>query len=208
MRKLLLSIFSILVLSFSMVNANASETDDAADVAEQFIGNVVGEVKTVLDDSSLDDDGKIERFITIIDTYVYTDWMAQFALGDYRKDISDSQKEEYLNLYRDFVIYNYLPKFKLYNGETVSVKEVKGKNGKFTASMVGRGTDGTELEFDIRLVNDKSADKLKFVDVVAEGVSVLATQKNDFNNIIKRKGMSTFIKLLTKKVAKLRKQGV
>ena len=60
-------------------------------------------------------------------------------------------------------------------------------------------TSGQAILVDYRLRGDSGA--FKIVDITVEGVSLLTTQRSEFNGIVERKGIDGLIEALKKQVA-------
>ena len=82
-----------------------------------------------------------------------------------------------------------------YAGETVNVqKTIKaGQSDVFVRTQI-TNSNGRALKVDWRV--RRIDDRLKIIDVVVEGVSMLVTQKAEFNAVLRQRGVDGLIDIL------------
>ena len=124
-------------------------------------------------------------------------WIAGFVAGKGFKNADASQRQRYYELYPQYLVKNYLPKFKNYAGEhSPKIYDVQEKNGKYLVKTKVIGDNGAPLLVDYRI--RKTDEGYKIYDVVAEGVSLIVTQRAEFSSFIQRVGIDKFLdKLLS-----------
>lgn len=183
--------------SFSATTACANEKAAAAYAVS--IGN---KALTILSAPSADmqKQKQLEQMFTEI---VDTDWIARFVLGPSWRKLSDAQKTDYLNTYRHFLVKHYTANFKEYSeGTTFKVTKSRpiGSNKQYLVSMaIVRTTSPQPINIDYRL--QQQGESFRAIDIVVEGVSLLATQREEFSSVIQRDGLPHLLKLLKKKAA-------
>jgi phospholipid transport system substrate-binding protein len=102
------------------------------------------------------------------------------------------------------MINTYGPKFKDYNGRKFTVNEVIEQGGFYIAKAEFLPHDSnTPISVDFR-VKERNG-KLVILDFIAEGISLIETQRSEFNSAISQKGTDKFLDELTERVEKLKK---
>jgi phospholipid transport system substrate-binding protein len=143
---------------------------------------------------------KEQQLSKLFDESVNTEWIAQFVMGKYWNDASEAQKTMYLQLHKQFLLNNYIPKFKEYSNEKVIFKNFFDEdNDEYLVETQIIKSDGTAIKVDYR-VRKTSENKYQIFDVIAEGVSLITTQRSEFASILSRKGVDYLIKKLKAKV--------
>jgi phospholipid transport system substrate-binding protein len=102
------------------------------------------------------------------------------------------------------MINTYGPKFKDYNGRKFTVNEVSERGGFYIAKAEFLPYDSNvAISVDFR-VKERNG-KLVILDFIAEGISLIETQRSEFNSVISQKGADKFLDELTERVEKLKK---
>ncbi len=166
------------------------------DEADDFIMGISQKVLHIIKHKNSAANELSDLFVSVVDV----DWIGKFVLGSYWKTLDDTQKKQYLAKYRSFIIAAYVPLFKEYNGQDFKVDDATDlPNNQCMVSMSIYGK--TEYNLSYRL--KKMDDKFVVHDIIAEGVSLLSTQRSEFGAIITQKG---FDALLNRLDAKNKKQ--
>ncbi len=180
-----------------------AENSSTKDQVKDFI-NVVGrKIISTADEKGISEDKKKDKIIAIIDDSIDSDWISRFVLGKNYKSISDENRTRFSKLYRDFMINTYGPKFKNYNGRKFDVTDVNEQNGFFVAKAEFLPRDSNvPINVDFRV--KERGGKLVILDFIAEGVSLIETQRSEFNSAISQKGVDQFLIDLEARVKKLK----
>ncbi len=198
MKKVILSIF---LIAFSFEASAATDKE----AVRKFVDNVGNKIVTIANQKNLTESKKRSEIIAIVDSVIDAEWIARFVLGKNYKTISDTQKEEFRKLYRSFMINTYGPKFKNYNGRKFTVNEVAERNNFYIAKAIFLPRDSdVEINVDFRVRDEGS--KLAIVDFTTEGVSLIETQRSEFNSAISEKGVEGFLVDLRARVERLKKE--
>lgn len=134
--------------------------------------------------------------------------IGKWVLGRYWRKAKDDEKEEYLNLFEDFIIVTYSNRFEDYSSSdiTLLVTESITKNDTdaIVRSQIKRPQSSDPIMVDWRVKSNKD-NQLKVVDVVVAGVSMSQTQRSEFSSVIKNSGgkVSGLINALKTKTAQL-----
>ena len=199
MKKTLLVIL-LTFLSFSVAN---SKDQDETSEAKKFIEKLGNSVIEISGNSKLSADEKSNKIISLIDDSIDSNWISRFVLGSHYNNSSDTQKERFRDLYRQFRINTYGPKFKNYQGTNFIVKDVSKQNRFYlvkTDFITKKSDPAIAIDFRVR----KSGDKFVVLDFIAEGISLIETQRSEFGSAISKSGMDKFLEDLELRVSKLK----
>ena len=100
------------------------------------------------------------------------------------------------------MVNTYGPKFKNYKGDRFKVKEVI-KQKRFylvKTDFITKETDPS-ISIDFRVKYYKG--KLSVLDIIAEGISLIETQRSEFNSAISQNGINKFLDDLDERVKRL-----
>ena len=128
---------------------------------------------------------KMEILKTIAKETVDMRGIGFYSLGKYRKNMSDQQKEEYLEVFTKYFLKTFSSRLAEYTDPRIRVDSQKKLNEKYTmvSSTLLATEDKPEINIDWRVVT-KDPDNPLIIDVIIEGVSLAKVQKEEFNSII------------------------
>jgi phospholipid transport system substrate-binding protein len=195
------AIFLIFLSSPTIANCMANEVTESGEV-RKFVEDIGNKIVNIAN-QKISESKKRSDIIAVIDGAIDAEWIARFVLAKNYKTANDSQKESFVKLYRDFMINTYGPKFKNYNGRKFTVNSVEYQTGFYLAKaeFLPKESD-VAISVDFRV--KKRNGKLVILDFIAEGISLIETQRSEFNSVIAQKGMDEFLEELTKRVKKLK----
>ncbi len=197
-------VFTTLLLIIFAQSAFAQEAKNQSQISE-FVSGVGNKIIAIASDKSVSDEQRKNKIINVIDQVIDAEWIARFVLGKNYKTISDQNREKFMQLYREFMINTYGPKFKNYNGRKFTVIDVVEQNGFFVAKSEFLPKDSNvPISVDFR-VKERNG-KLVILDFIAEGISLIETQRSEFNSAISQKGIEQFLVDLESRVKKLKSQ--
>ncbi len=176
--KLLRNFFLLTFFYFLLINYSWSQS------ASEFISSVTNEASNILS-SKLTDDEKIEKLKKIGENSVDIDGVGLYTLGKYRKTLTDNQKKQYKELFRNYFLKSFSGRLVGYSDAKIAVLSEEVKNEKYTivnTKLIGT-SDRPEVKIDWR-VYTKDPENLLIRDLIIEGLSLARTQKEEFNSII------------------------
>ncbi|MDX2083142.1 MAG: ABC transporter substrate-binding protein [Rickettsiales bacterium] len=195
-------IFTLLLLIAFSTPALAQDVKIENQVKD-FVSVIGNKVIKIADEKGISESKKINKIIMVIDEAIDSEWIARFVLGKNYKNISDENKAKFSKLYRDFMINTYGPKFKNYNGRKFDVVNVTEQNGFFVADSEFLPKD-SDVPFNVKFRVKERNGKLVILDFIAEGVSLIETQRSEFNSAISQKGIEQFLVDLQERVKNLK----
>ena len=172
-KTLLISILSL----FFTVNSFSLEPKD-------FVQKTVDKAAKALD-QNLSQDLKISKLKIIALNTVDIEGIGLYSLGKHRKNISDKQRNEYLDIFTQYFLKSFSSRLAQYSDPKIRVDSQKKLNEKYTmvSSVLIATEDKPEVKIDWRVIT-KDIDRPLIIDVIIEGVSLAKVQKEEFNSII------------------------
>ncbi len=169
---------------FSIVILLIFSNNSWAKSASEFVSSLTNEASTILS-SKLSDDEKIIRLKEIGEKSVDIEGIGFYTLGKHRKNLTDSQKEQYKELFRNYFLKSFSGRLVGYTDAKITVLSEEIKNEKYTivySKLIGT-SDRPEVKIDWR-VYTKDPENPLIRDLVIEGLSLARTQKEEFSSII------------------------
>lgn len=187
----------LLSIIFVFSSYNLALVAESAD-AEKFMLSTSNRVVSLLD-SHTSSEAKEQQLRSVFSEVMDIDWIGKFVLGKYWNTLSDTQKISYLQSYRKFLLSSYVPLFKDYNGQKFVIKNIKeaGKDQFIVVTEIQSTQSAAAYKVEYRLKANSGAFKVR--DIIAEGISMLATQRADFSSIITNSGFDALIEKLHNK---------
>lgn len=185
---------AILWLSLGSIGAYAKE-----DEVLKFINTISEDAFSIMNAPHISDTEKMQKLTNLFNASVDIKWISRFVLGRYWKQLSVDKKVEYMGLFERFLINQYIPKFKQYNHTRHVISKVATEGNEEYSVFATIATPNMPV-INIEYKIHKSSDKYKIYDVVAEGISLLNTERAEFSSIIAREGIDSFMILLYQKV--------
>ena len=160
-----------------------SEKSFSVEPAE-FVQSLVDEASKILADN-ISKEEKIKKLRSIAIKSVDIKGIGMYTLGSHRKNLSDSQKEEYHNLFNNYFLKSFSSRLADYTDPKINVVSQEKLNNKYTiVSSILVATEKTpEVKINWR-VYTKNPNNLLIRDLIIEGLSLARTQKEEFNSVI------------------------
>lgn len=191
-KKFFLVLIPILALSLNPKTSLASNLE-----AEKFVKDLSLDAIKLLK-SNLDDKQKQDKLTKLFTNSVDMDWMGKFVTGKYWRSMTSEQKQKYAASYKKFLIASYIPKFKEYTNQEIKINRVTAdEDNVFLAQTDIVAADSTKIAVDYKL-KKASNGKFLIIDIIAEGISLITTQRDDFGSVLAREGVDELIAKLGK----------
>ena len=179
-KKIFFFISFILLISS---NSNSAESN-----AEAFVLKLTDEAKIIFNDKSLNKDSRLKKLNDLSSKYLDLDALASYTLGDYREKATNSERENFNKLFREYFIKNISSKLNDFADQDLKIIDSKkiNDNNIIVSTKVFSKKDAQEIAVEWRIYIKDS--KLLARDLVVEGLSLARTQKEEFSSIIASKG--------------------
>lgn len=177
-----------------------------ADRARALIESLGREGVALLTDRSLPRGVWIARFRGLVSRYFALDAIGRWVLGRHWRRATPAEREIYLGLFEDLIVYGYAERFGEYAGETLEVERavVDSADTVTVFSHVVRAETGDRLGVDWRVAH--TDDTYRIVDILVGGTSLSHTMRSDFASTVRQSGgnVDGLIGVLRDKVAALK----
>ena len=175
-KNLVLLIFFIIIFS-NIAKVYSIEPDI-------FVQSTVNRASEALNDKFSKEE-KITKLKAIAKETVDIVGIGFYTLGSHRKNITDDQKKEYVNLFDQYFLKTFSSRLAEYSNPEIEVVAKKKLNENYTMvySILVATEQRPEVKVDWR-VYTKNPDNPLIRDLIIEGLSLVRTQKEEFSSII------------------------
>ena len=151
---------------------------------KDFVQQTVDEAAVALG-QNISKELKIVKLKTIANKSVDIEGIGLYSIGKRRKELTDTQKEEYLEIFKKYFLKSFASRLAQYSDPKIRVDTEKYLNKKYTmvSSVLVATDDKPEVKIDWRVIT-KDPENPLIIDVIIEGVSLAKVQKEEFNSII------------------------
>ena len=172
------SVFVVFILSI-LISSNAS-----ANQPEDFIRTVTTGASSILQ-KNLSKDQKITELRKLADESVDISGIGMYSLGKHRKSISEEELIEYKKLFHEYFLKSFASRLAEYSDPKINVLSQKVLNEKYTIvfSVLVASEKRPEVKLDWRVYTKNPSNAL-IRDLIVEGLSLVRTQKEEFNSVI------------------------
>ena len=161
--------------------------------AEQFIQDLGDRTLAVLE-QPVGPQQKLDELKLLLDQSTDLELVARLVLGRYWRQATPEQQAEYVQLFKQLVMQTMAERFSWYTGETFEItgaKPVDDRDTVVSTRIFRPGATGQPIAVDWRV---RSADgRYSIIDIVAEGVSMVVTQRSEVASVVSQKGMDGLI---------------
>ena len=170
----------IILLTVSLTNINTAFSIST----DEFIQSTVNRASQLLS-KNLSKVEKMNQLKLIAKETVDINGIAFYSLGSARKDLNESQKKMYLNLFEKYFLKSFASRLAEYTNPEIEVKnkEVLNKNYTIVNSVLAGTAERPEVNINWR-VYTKNPDNPLIRDLIIEGLSLARTQKEEFSSIL------------------------
>ena len=180
MKKNFFIVVFFVFITFTFSNKSNAYSSDP----EQFISEVVDETKKILVDTN-SKEFKTTKLSEMALKVVDIKGVGYYSLGNYRKELTDDQLEEYMVLFEKYFVKSFTSRLSDYSEPKIEVLSAEIINPKYTIvrSLLLATDKKPAVKIDWR-VYTKNPEKPLIRDLIIEGLSLAKTQKEEFSSII------------------------
>ena len=180
MKKKIFIIVFVVFFAFILPNKSNAYSSDP----EQFISEIVDETKKILvktNSQAFKTTKLSEMALKVVDIK----GVGYYSLGNYRKELTDDQLEEYMVLFEKYFVKSFTSRLSDYSEPKIEVLYAEIINPKYTIvrSLLLATDKKPAVKIDWR-VYTKNPEKPLIRDLIIEGLSLAKTQKEEFSSII------------------------
>jgi phospholipid transport system substrate-binding protein len=175
-KKIILSLFFIIYLTnFNIAHSISPDV---------FIQSTVNKASKVLSED-ISKFEKMKQLKIIAKNTVDIKGIGFYSLGNSRKNLNQSQIENYSNLFEEYFLKSFSSRLAEYSNPEIEVRDKKILNKNYTIvnSILVSTKDRPEIKIDWR-VYTKDINNPLIRDLIIEGLSLARTQKEEFSSIM------------------------
>lgn len=188
-------------------NVNAAEVTDLKE-AELYVKEIGDRAVDLLASKEIAQHVRNSKIRIILTDVMAADTIARIVLGKPWRKMEHSQKEEYISLFREYLLTKYSGLVGSYNGQTIEINKTvrAGKADAMVFTTIAQtGTEGVKVGWRIRTVKGM----MKLLDVKIEDISMVQTEREQFQNVyqnVKIVGLLDTLRTLTQKMQEASKK--
>ena len=171
--------FLIIVLFFNLSNTHAYSIEP-----QVFVQSTVNKASQVLS-KNISKEEKMNGLKIIAKETVDITGIGFYSLGSARKNLDDTQKRIYFDLFEKYFLKSFSSRLSEYTNPKIEVKGEKVLNRNYTIvnSVLVSTSERPEVKIDWRIYT-KNPDNPLIRDLIIEGLSLARTQKEEFASIL------------------------
>lgn len=168
--------------------------------AERFIRALGDQAVSVLSDKSIPMADREARIRDLLRKNFDLETIGRFVLSKHWRTASSDQQSDYLSLFSEFVLRTYARRIGGYGNERFKIMSAKplGSRDAIVLTEISRQA-GPPITAGWRVRDSDSS--YKIIDVMVEGVSMAATQRSEFETIVRDQGLVGLLEILRAKVS-------
>lgn len=145
---------------------------------------------------------KLDELKQLLDQSTDLGLIARLVMGRYWRQASEAQREEYVRLFNELIMQTMAERLSWYNGQTFQILEDRAvdERDSMVSTRINRPGGQPPIFVDWRVRRSDSGYLL--IDIIAEGVSLVVTQRSETAEFISRNGVDGFLAEMRDRVAK------
>ena len=188
---------AVLIALLGAASRTALATGSPRDVVRELSDAVIA----VLQEKNLSADAKREKIRGIVQGYVDFPTMARLVLARNWASLSDSQKAEFIEEFKQHLSVTYGKNVESYNNEKVQITgdRDEGRGDWTVQTKILRPQGGGDILVDYRLRD--LGGEWKVIDLIIERVSLVSNFRSQFQEVMANGGIERLLQLLREKNA-------
>jgi phospholipid transport system substrate-binding protein len=193
-----------MVRILSLILLSAELRAESPTEADKFLADFGQRAILELTDASASESEKADRFRSLLDEGFDIPLIGQFIVARYWRGASAAEREEFLELFREYLVQRFLPLFALYDGQAFETDGLRldSKNEAIAWVTIFFDSESGEpfrTDWRVRLRDGR----YEILDVKAEGTSMAITLREEYGAVLKRSGgLAGLNAALRKQIAK------
>jgi phospholipid transport system substrate-binding protein len=163
------------------------------DEATKFAKDMTAKATAALTEKSLTRAKQLEKFKVVLSNGLALDVIGKFVIGDARKTMTPAQVARYDAAFPNYITKQYAEQFDEIVGRPLEVKEAKAlKTGDVIVRTQFTRASGNPILVDWRVKKLKDG-KLRMVDIIVQGVSIMLVKREEFASFVKQNGVEALL---------------
>lgn len=183
------SVFTPLAFSLALLGAVAAASAPASaanadPAAEKWVSGVSSQAIQIISDKSLNKQAREAAFGTLLTENADMQRIAAFCLGQFLRTPTPAQKDEYVKLFKNFVVKVYVTRLSDYHDEKLQItgSQLKGSSQAIVQSQINFTNGREPVQVTWWLLKKDGGYKLFDVNVV--GIWLAQEQRSTFTSVI------------------------
>ena len=170
----------LIIFLFYFLNANVAQSIQP----DVFVQSTVNRASKVLSEN-ISKEEKINELKKIALETVDIRGIGFYTLGSARKNLNDTQKQEYIEIFEKYFLKSFSSRLAEYTNPEIDVLDKKILSEKYTIvnSLLKGTSERPEVKIDWRIYT-KDPNNPLIRDLIIEGLSLARTQKEEFESIL------------------------
>ena len=191
--------FSLLFMFSQSVAAEDAWRTDPTSFINHFAEVGIDDILS----ANINEADKTERFRNLFNEGFDIPAIGRFVLARNWRRANDTEKQAFIALFEDLIVYTWSRRFSIYDGQTIDVRGTTpdGETGTLVDSaIVDSNGESVSVQWRLR----KREEGLRIVDVIVEGVSMAITYRQEYASVIRQRGgLNGLLALLKQQVSAL-----
>ena len=204
LRRMFMAFLAAMGFLFLMVSNSIAQADNAdpaeLEKAKEFIETFSDRAIAILNNKSLSEEQTFNEYRKILNDSFAIDYIARITLSRHRSKASKEELDDYTRLFPEFILKVNSSRLQKLDTTKLEIDQVV-PNGKTDIYVRTKAfsADDKPLDVDWRVRSDKNG-TYKIIDVKIEGISMVATQRDDFTSRISSSGVSGLNKYMKDRI--------
>ena len=171
--------FLLVLFFYSLIFSNSYSIEP-----DVFVQSTVNRASNILS-KNISKEDKINELKIIAKETVDITGIGFYSLGSARKNLNESQKVKYSELFESYFLKSFSSRLAEYTNPEIEVQGKEVLNEKYTIvnSLLIGTSDRPEVKIDWRIYT-KNPNNPLIRDLIIEGLSLARTQKEEFSSIL------------------------
>jgi phospholipid transport system substrate-binding protein len=194
-RRALLLGAAIGAVALPLTGTHAQVSAAAVDGAQEFIRRLAQDAIAVLQRNDVTLEQREATFRRLLSDGFEMEFIGRFVLGQAWRTATPEQQQDYLAVFREYVLKTYSRRFGGYAGEQFAVTGARaaGKQDVLVQTRIDRPSAASILaDWRVRQFDGN----FKIIDIAVEGVSMAVTQRSEFAAVVNRDGLEGLLQAL------------
>lgn len=194
--------------AFAILAAMLAPSANAAapgEEAEAFMNNLAVTGIALLEKGDYTKSERELKFREIVSKGFALKAIGKFVAGRYWRKMDTVQRDEYQELFSEWLLKTYANRLGGYRGQTVeivkSIETASRHKDVIVTTRINLANGQPPINIDWRV--RKFGDEYKIIDLAFEGASMIGTQRKEFESIMRKVGVTGLIDSLRERLAVL-----
>lgn len=172
----------------------------AAQSADQFIQEIGDQTVGILRDNGLSQQQKLVALKKLLDEATDLNLISRLVMGQHWRRATPEQQHEFIELFDKLVMRTMAERMSRYRGQTFQIvgsTPIDERDTKVSTKLLLPGEEPFQVDWRVR----KGDRGYLLIDIVAEGISLVVTQRSEVNEVVGKQGINGLLTEMQGRVA-------